>query len=69
MAFRDAFEGPTATAGGHTIQDEGVDLPARARLNFGAGLSANDDEANDATVVWGVVAGRNAQGLYIEWSS
>lgn len=43
-------EAPTGT--GHTVQDEGSDLPARTHLNFtGAGVSASDDAGNDATVI------------------
>jgi hypothetical protein len=39
-------------SGGHTIQDEGVSLAARTKLNFvGAGVAAVDDSANDRTVV------------------
>src|SRR3954454_2792721 len=39
-------------AGGHTIQDEGVSLTARTKLNFvGAGVTAVDDVANDRTLV------------------
>ncbi len=42
----------TTTGGGHTIQDEGVTLPARTFLNFvGAGVVATDDSVNDATKV------------------
>jgi len=37
---------------GHTIQDEGSDLPQRTNLNFvGVGVTATDDSGNDATVV------------------
>lgn len=37
---------------GHEIQDEGVSLPQRGKLNFkGAGVSATDDAANDRTDV------------------
>jgi hypothetical protein len=40
------------TGGGHTIQDEGVDLTQRTKLNFvGAGVTVTDDSGNDATVV------------------
>lgn len=35
---------------GHTIQDEGVDLPQRAKLNF-IGATVTDDAGNDATNV------------------
>jgi hypothetical protein len=38
--------------GGHTIQDEGTPLTARANLNFvGSGVAATDDAGNNATVV------------------
>lgn len=41
-----------AAGAGHTIQDEGTPLTARANLNFvGAGVVATDDVGNDATVV------------------
>src|SRR3954447_467438 len=37
---------------GHTIQDEGISLPARSKLNIiGSGATASDDLANDATLV------------------
>lgn len=37
---------------GHVIQDEGVDLTQRSKLNFtGTGVTASDDAANDRTVV------------------
>ena len=37
---------------GHTIQDEGVSLTARAKLNFvGANVTVTDDAGNNATVV------------------
>ena len=40
------------STGGHTIQDEGVSLPTRAKLNFvGSGVTAADDVANDASKV------------------
>lgn len=42
----------STTGGGHTIQDEGVSLTQRTNLNFvGAGVTATDDSANDATKV------------------
>jgi hypothetical protein len=42
----------TSTGGGHIIQDEGVSLTQRAKLNFkGAAVTATDDVANDATIV------------------
>lgn len=38
--------------GGHVIQDEGVDVTVRTKLNFvGGGVTLSDDPANDATVV------------------
>lgn len=38
--------------GGHTLQDEGVDLPQRSKIDFvGNGVTANDDAANDKTIV------------------
>jgi hypothetical protein len=41
-----------ATGVGHTVQDEGVSLTARSKLNFvGAGVTSSDDAVNDATVV------------------
>lgn len=37
---------------GHVIQDEGVALPQRSKLDFvGAGVTVTDDAANDKTVV------------------
>lgn len=43
---------PGGTGGGHTIQDEGVSLTQRTKLNFvGAGATVTDDLANDATIV------------------
>lgn len=42
----------TGGGGGHIIQDEGVDLTTRARLNFvGAGVTATDDSGNGRTNV------------------
>lgn len=39
-------------SGGHTIQDEGSALATRTFLNFvGAGVTATDDSANNATKV------------------
>ncbi len=38
--------------GGHTIQDEGISLTQRTKLNFvGAGVTVTDDSGNDASVV------------------
>lgn len=40
------------SSGGHIIQDEGSNLPARGHLNFsGAGVIAQDDAGNDATKI------------------
>jgi hypothetical protein len=40
------------SGGGHTIQDEGIDLAQRLNLNFvGAAVTVTDDAGNDATVV------------------
>lgn len=53
-SFNDITETiPGGGAGsGHTIQDEGVSLTARSKLNFvGATVTATDDAANDATIV------------------
>src|SRR5690349_12360301 len=34
----------------HVLQDEGVSLPARSKLNFlGTGITATDNAGNDAT--------------------
>ena len=42
----------TASGSGHTIQEEGVSLPARSKLNFiGAAITATDNAGNDATDV------------------
>ncbi len=42
----------TGGSGGHTIQDEGTPLTARANLNFvGSGVTATDDAGNNATIV------------------
>lgn len=42
----------SASGGGHTIQDEGINLTQRTKLNFvGAGVTVTDDSGNDATVV------------------
>lgn len=39
-------------ASGHTVQDEGVSVPFRSKLNFvGAGVAVTDDVANDQTDV------------------
>ena len=48
----DEVRNSTPTGGGHTIQDEGVTLTQRTKLNFvGAGVTTTDDAGNDATVV------------------
>jgi hypothetical protein len=45
-------QAPTASGGGHTIQDEGVSRTQRSKLNFvGPIVSVTDDAGNDATVV------------------
>mgnify|MGYP006921296701 CR=1 FL=1 len=42
----------SAGSGGHIIQDEGVSLTQRSKLNFvGAGVTVTDDAGNDATLV------------------
>lgn len=39
-------------SGGHIIQEEGISLTQRSKLNFvGDGVTASDDSGNDATVV------------------
>lgn len=44
--------GDLVVSGGHTIQDEGVDLAARTKLNFvGSAVTVTDDAGNDASVV------------------
>ena len=44
--------GGGGSVNGHIIQDEGVSLPQRIKLNFvGAGVTATDDALNNATVV------------------
>lgn len=43
---------PGTSSGGHTIQDEGTPLTARAALDFvGAGVTATDDAGGNRTVV------------------
>lgn len=49
-------QGPQGTQGvaglPRGVQDEGVDLPARSKLNFvGSGVAATDDSGNDRTIV------------------
>lgn len=45
-------DGTWATAGGHTIQEEGSNLTSRTNLNFvGAEITATDDAGNDQTDV------------------
>ena len=47
-----AYCDANAGGGGHTIQEEGVDLTQRTNLNFtGTGVTATDDAGNDATKV------------------
>jgi hypothetical protein len=43
--------GATGGGGGHTIQENGTDLPTRTKLNFADGLVASDDAGNNATKV------------------
>lgn len=44
--------GGGGAGGGHTIQEEGVNLPQRTNLNFeGNGVTATDDIPNDASVI------------------
>jgi hypothetical protein len=51
-SYSDLTDIPSIEAGGHTIQDEGVDLSTRTYLNFvGSSVTVTDDEDNDATVV------------------
>ena len=51
-----------AANSGHTIQDEGAGLTQRANLNFkGAGVTAADDAANNATTVTIPAAGHTIQ--------
>lgn len=47
------FSAQTGGAGGgHTIQDEGISLTQRTKLNFvGAGVTVTDDAGNDASLV------------------
>ena len=46
----DGSGGGSGGSGGHTIRDEGTDLPQRAALNFtGAGITCTDDSANNET--------------------
>jgi hypothetical protein len=46
------LKGADASGSGHTIQEEGVSLTQRSKLNFvGASATATDDAANDATVI------------------
>jgi hypothetical protein len=53
--------------GGHTIQDEGVDLPARARLDFrGPGATASDDAAGVTHVdIPGGISRADADARYV----
>lgn len=67
--------GPTtlhshAGGSGHTIQEEGTPLTARANLNFvGAGVTVTDDSGNNATVVTVPIATAQSMGDLIEGSS
>lgn len=50
--------------GAHIVQDESVDLPAQARLNFqGTGVTASDDATNGQTDV--VIPGDYAPGSHV----
>jgi hypothetical protein len=52
-------------AGGHTIQDEGIDLPQRTNLNFiGAAVEATDDAGNDATKITITTSGGTADDFF-----
>lgn len=52
MGLREDIDKLTNAGSGHTIEDEGTILPARKYLNFiGAGVTASDDSANNATKV------------------
>lgn len=60
----------SSAGGGHTIQDNGTDLPQQPNLNFiGGSLSISDDAANTATIVevaqpdWSAAAGDPAEIL------
>lgn len=68
--------GDASDGGGHVIQNEGSDLNQRTNLNFvGYGVSATDDEANDATVVTisdtdaEHDAGNSGSAITIDWSA
>ena len=46
----------------HVLQDEGVSLPARSKLNFlGTGITATDNAGNDATDVTISITGAGHQ--------
>lgn len=52
IANNNAFAGASATGFYQTVQDEGVNLSQRAKLNFvGPGVTATDDAINNATIV------------------
>jgi hypothetical protein len=54
-----------SAGGGHILQDEGVDLPARARMNFtGSGVTASDDSVNGQTDV--VIPGDYAPASHVD---
>jgi hypothetical protein len=60
IANNNAFAGASATGFYQTVQDEGVNLPQRAKLNFvGPGVTATDDAINNATIVTIPGAGSN----------
>jgi hypothetical protein len=63
----------TPSVSGHTIQNQGTPLTARANLNFyGAGVVASDDPGNDATLVTidgGGGSGTDADAIHVNVAS
>ncbi len=52
MGLQGQIDDINRSGSGHTIQDEGTPLTRRTNLNFvGAGVTATDDSANNATVI------------------
>lgn len=52
LAVIEGPAGPGGGSGGHTIQDEGVNLPQRSLLNFtGAGVQVVDTGTKTAVVI------------------
>ena len=50
MGLREDIDRIDSSGGGHTVQNEGVDLSQRTNLNFiGAGVTATDNAGTDAT--------------------